>query len=187
MTSKKTFSGQKDDPEKESRSVPREAAFREFGAQTAAVTVAALREAGALAYVAASFREAKKEDLVSEFEGKFLEGLNDAFRLGVEGVRTQQEMSSYLHRVVIQIKNRVGELLAKQEGGTAEVRELDQLVTTERILSTAAAGLFDCIAREVREIVSSWQGEQMKEKLIEVLQSRVADLQDGPVSKKDLH
>lgn len=161
--------------------------FREFGAQAAAVTIAALREAGALAFVAAAFREAKKEDVVSEFEGKFLEGLNDAFRLGMEGVKTQQEMSSYLHKVVIQIKNRIGELLTKQEGGKAEIMELDQLVTTEKVLSTAAAGLFDCIACAVHSIVSSWQGEKMKEHLVDMLHSRMSELQDGPTSKKDLH
>ena len=94
----------------------KEKEFREFGAQAAAVTVAALREFGALAFVAASFREAKKENVGEEFEGKFLEGLFDAFRLGMEGVRTQQEMSSYLHKIVILIKNRIGEILSRQEG-----------------------------------------------------------------------
>lgn len=148
--------------------------FTVFGAQTAAVVVAALREVGAFSYVSSVFREAVVTKTTSEFEGKFLESLNDAFRLNMEGVRTQQEMSSHLHKVVIQIKDRIGAILSQKEGGDSEIRELDSLIVTEKILSHASAKLFEHISEAVRHIM-------------EAIQARVEGTQEELVDKKNLH
>jgi len=166
---------------------------KDFAHQAAGVVLAALHNSNFYRFFVRFFADAKKNGYLDELKEGFSRDLVEMLSSpAAEAVKTQQEMSNYLERIVLDIQNQVGDLIKSDHADENVVCKLDALTATRTVFHTAATTIFEAIDRTVVQgLVERWRQEGYKQKMISEIQGRLSSCpfheDESPTNKRDLH